>query len=180
MRTEKAMIRGMVRSATDPGKVHPSEARLGRRAEPVLCQMCGALLHGRRWQSPSTSRASSDLLSRARWQTCPACEQQRQEQYLGRIVARGPLLASDGAAIRRRIQNVARRAEFTNVQHRVVSIEERDGALEILTTSQKLAHRIAHELKKAFGGRVTYAWLDDGCLEARWSASAATQPSKAR
>lgn len=41
----------------------------------------------------------------------------------------------------------------------------------LLTTSQKLAHRIAHELEKAFGGRTTYAWLDDGCLEARWRAS---------
>ena len=31
-------------------------------------------------------------------------------------------------------------------------------ALEVLTTSQKLAHRIATELRKAFGGRTTYAW----------------------
>jgi len=30
--------------------------------------------------------------------------------------------------------------------------------LEILTTSQKLAHRIAHELAKAFGGRAKYQW----------------------
>jgi hypothetical protein len=34
----------------------------------------------------------------------------------------------------------------------------------VLTTSQKLAHRLAHELKKAFGGGVTYAWSDDGSL----------------
>lgn len=173
MRTGKGMIRATVRSGSASGKVHASEERLGRRAEPTLCQMCGALLQGRRWQSPGTIRASADLLSRAAWQTCPACEQQREEQYLGRIRARGPLIASDGLAIRRRIRNVAQRAEFTNVQHRVVSIEERGGALEILTTSQKLAHRITHELEKAFGGRATYGWLDDGCLEARWSTPAA-------
>lgn len=42
----------------------------------------------------------------------------------------------------------------------------RDGTtLEMLTTSQKFAHRIAHELKKAFGGKTSYAWSDrDGPL----------------
>jgi NMD protein affecting ribosome stability and mRNA decay len=134
----------------------------------VLCQVCGALLQRRRWQRPGAVKATSDLLARAAWQTCPACEQQRKEEYLGRIVVRGTLLASAGSAIKRRIQNVAKRAEFSNVQHRIVSIEERNGAVEILTTSQKLAHRIASELTKAFGGRAMYTWLDDGCLEARW------------
>jgi hypothetical protein len=46
----------------------------------------------------------------------------------------------------------------------------RDGAeLEVLTTSQKLAHRIVNELKKAFRGRATYDWSDrDGALYATW------------
>jgi hypothetical protein len=38
----------------------------------------------------------------------------------------------------------------------------------VLTTSQKLAHRLAHELKKALGGRVAYNWSDDGTLFATW------------
>lgn len=40
---------------------------------------------------------------------------------------------------------------------------------EVLTTSQKLAHRIVHELKKAFRGQAGYAWSDrDGSLLATW------------
>jgi hypothetical protein len=59
----------------------------------------------------------------------------------------------------------------------VVSIERRpEGGLEILTTSQKLAHRIVHELKKAFGGRAVYRWADDGHLDARWSPRTAVRP----
>jgi hypothetical protein len=38
----------------------------------------------------------------------------------------------------------------------------------MLTTSQKLAHRTARELRKAFGGRTTYTWADDGLLTATW------------
>lgn len=172
MKTDKAMIRSLVRSGTATGKAHPSEARLGRRAEPVLCQGCGALLHGRRWQRPGAVKATASMLAKATWQTCPACEQQMREQYVGRVVARGAFVQKGTAAIRRRVRNVAKRAEFTNPQHRLVSVEQHDDALEILTTSQKLAHRIAHELEKAFGGRATYAWRDDGCLEARWRAAA--------
>ena len=41
--------------------------------------------------------------------------------------------------------------------------------LEVLTTSQKLAHRIVHELRKAFRGRAYYIWsADDGSLLATW------------
>ena len=47
--------------------------------------------------------------------------------------------------------------------HALNVLEYRD-ALEVLTTSQKLAHRIVHELKKLLGGKATYAWSDDGSL----------------
>jgi prepilin-type processing-associated H-X9-DG protein len=45
--------------------------------------------------------------------------------------------------------------------------------LEVLTTSQKLAHRIAHELAKAFGGRANYQWADgEAGLLATWQSEA--------
>jgi hypothetical protein len=40
-------------------------------------------------------------------------------------------------------------------QHRVLEIREADGGIEVCTTSQKVAHRIAHE-PKAFGGHARY------------------------
>jgi len=69
----------------------------------------------------------------------------------------------------RRIENVAKRAAYTQPERRIVSLGWEGKTLEVLTTSQKLAHRIARELKKAFGGRTTYAWSDrDGTLSATW------------
>ena len=46
----------------------------------------------------------------------------------------------------------------------------RSGPLfEVLTTSQKLAHRIVYELRKAFRGRASYGWsAGDGSLLATW------------
>ena len=62
----------------------------------------------------------------------------------------------------------------------MVSVERRKDILEVLTTSQKLAHRIARELKKAFGGRTSYVWSDDRTLLASWQPreSPATKPTK--
>jgi hypothetical protein len=69
------------------------------------------------------------------------------------------------------MENVARHGLKTQPERRIVSIDaiKSDGdALEVLTTSQKLTHRIAHELKKVFGGRTSYNWSDDGTLYATW------------
>ena len=171
MKQGKGVIRKLNRSATASGKLHPAELRRGREAEPTMCERCGATLTRRVWHRPSQAKPTHAFFERVSWAICPACTQVEREEYLGRITIDGDVVRSDGDAIRRRIHNVAERAEYTQVEHRVVSLDEVDGKLVVLTTSQKLAHRIVHELKKAFGGRASYQWLDDGCLEARWSAT---------
>jgi len=84
---------------------------------------------------------------------------------------RGPLSAEMLERIRARIANVGRRAESNQPERRIVSAEWDGSTLEVLTTSQKLAHRIARELEKEFGGRATYQWKDeDGMLLTVWKA----------
>lgn len=161
----KALIRSSNRSSAATGKVAPAERAVGRFAEPTVCNRCGAVLSGRTWrQRPITTT----LLARARWRQCPACTATQRGEYCGRVVIRGAFAEAASAAIRQRIQNVAARAQHTQPQRRVVSMRrERDG-LEVLTTSQKLAHRIVRELKKTFRGRARYQWSDDGTLFAVW------------
>jgi hypothetical protein len=80
---------------------------------------------------------------------------------------RGAFAAAHEDLIRRRIANVAARAASSQPERRISSIERGD-VLDVITTSQKLAHRTVHELKKLFRGRATYAWSDDGALFATW------------
>jgi hypothetical protein len=90
-------------------------------------------------------------------------------EYFGRVRTTGSLDPAQVAAVRRRIENVERRAEYTQPERRIVRVERTDSGLEIVTTSQKLAHRIARELEKAFGGRARFAWTGpEGSLEAIW------------
>jgi hypothetical protein len=89
---------------------------------------------------------------------CPACLQIQDGRYFGRVLVHGDLARTDPDAIRRRIANVAARARFTQPERRVVSVRQDGEGLEVLTTSEKLAHRIVRELEKAFGGRASYVW----------------------
>jgi NMD protein affecting ribosome stability and mRNA decay len=87
------------------------------------------------------------------------------------VLAKGVTDGRRLSAIERRIANVAERAGFTQPQRAIVSVERTASGLDVRTTSQKLAHRIVHELKKAFGGRARYVWDGgDGSLLATWSA----------
>ena len=179
MKHGKAVIRSLAHQSTGDRKLHPAERRTGRASEPTLCERCGAVLVRRVWRRGTDLKPSHAVLEGATWSVCPACVQVASEEYMGRVTLDGDLVRSDAAALRRRIANVAARAEYTQVERRVVSIDRTpDGKLVVLTTSQKLAHRIVHELKKAFGGRATYRWSDDGSLEARLAFGVAEKPKK--
>lgn len=160
----KGPVRAGNRKGVESGRSHPAERRIGRSAEPAACEHCGAVLRNRTWRRGG--RLPAATLDAARWVICPACRQQEEQIYVGRVLVE---LAPDAdvEAMRARVRNVATRAAGKQPQRRLISMERRGRVLEILTTSQKLAHRVAKELSKAFGGRASYGWSDDGSLLAR-------------
>lgn len=136
--------------------------------EPTICGSCDAVYVRKTWRR-SLKREGRALLQGAARATCPACLQVGEGRGYGRISLRGEWLAEHEDEVRRRIANVEARARFTQPERRLVRIRRQGGELSVTTTSQKLAHRVVHELEKAFGGRVTYSWSDrDGSLAATW------------
>ncbi len=63
---------------------------------------------------------------------------------------------------------MAEHAQLTQPERRPVSAAHDGNVLEVLTTSQKLAHRVVRELQQAFRGRASYEWSDGGSLFAVW------------
>jgi NMD protein affecting ribosome stability and mRNA decay len=174
----KGLIRSLNRQGTRSEK-SPTPGITRRTPGPILCPHCAALFARKTWRHDH--KVTFGLLDRASWRACPACRQTRGSEGFGKVVLRGDLVTSDEDAIRRRIQNVAARASYTQPERRLVTIERAGDELEVLTTSQKLAHRVARELKKAFGGRTTYAWSDvDGSLVATWEGRRTTQAARTR
>jgi NMD protein affecting ribosome stability and mRNA decay len=161
--------KGLIRSLNRRGVRSDRTPPVGRKAQPAegtVCERCGAVFSRRTWRRRPLTHAR---LASAVWAVCPGCAQAAEGQYFGRVLVRGrwPLAHED--AVRRRIANVAARAGVTQPERRLVSIARGRQGLEVLTTSQKLAHRIVHELKKAFRGRAVYTWSHgDGSLLAVW------------
>lgn len=164
----KGLLRATARagSASDRG---PAAARNRRGPrEQTICRGCGVVFSHKTWRL-SAHRLEHAEQDGAVWGSCPACLAVTSGQAFGRVRLEGSYVAGHETEIRRRIDNVAERAAFTQPERRLLDVVWRGAALEIVTTSQKLAHRIARELAKAFKGTVTYHWSDaDGRLLATW------------
>lgn len=140
--------------------------------QPTMCERCGAVYEKKTWRAGERTRRTS--LVGVGWTLCPACAQVPDQEYFGRLRVTVPLDPERELEVRRRIWNVERRARYTQPERRTVLIERTRSGLEILTTSQKLAHRMARELEKAYGGRAHYTWTDrEGVLDATWEPPAA-------
>jgi hypothetical protein len=185
----RGLIRSLNRSSVRDDKSPQVVRKTAKLKEPTVCARCGAVFLHKTWRH--NHRLTDDLLERRQWGFCPACDQVSRLEGQGRLIIRGNGLAPNRKLIRTRIENVAGRAMATQPERRIVSIDtiesKDEAALEVLTTSQKLTHRIAHELKKLFGGRTAYNWSDDGTLFAIWEierparkAKKATQRRKGR
>jgi len=171
----RSLNRSFARDDTSPQVVRKTKTP----SEPTICARCGSVFLRRTWRHDH--HLTDEMLERRKWGFCPACEQVSRLEAQGRLIIRGSSVAGKRNLIRSRIENVARHGMKTQPERRIVSIDtiESDGdALEVLTTSQKLAHRIAHELKKVLGGRTSYSWSDDGTLFATWELEPATAKGK--
>jgi len=171
-RSKAGVLRGAKRRAQDrrgikDEKGSPASRRSVRYREPTVCDRCGAVYVRKTWRFDHP--VTSEMLDSVHWDLCPPCTQKRTGIAYGRVVVTGAFALEHEDEIRRRIANVAARARFTQPERRTLTVERDGKAIDILTTSQKLAHRIVKELKKLFGGRARYAWDSrDGSLYATW------------
>ncbi len=155
------MNKGLVRSLDRRGArsdKSPPVAQKQTFSDPAICDRCGAVYTGKSWRRGP--RLAREVIDKAPWVTCPGCAQAAAGEYHGRVL----IAVGDSAnveAVSARIANVERRAQFTQPERRIVSTNWDGKTLEVLTTSQKLAHRVAREVEKAFGGRAHFSWSDD-------------------
>jgi hypothetical protein len=153
----KGLIRSMDRRGSRSDK-SPPVARKQKFCDPSICDHCGAVYSAKSWRRGR--QLAREVIDKAQWVKCPGCAQAAAGEYHGQVL----ITVGDGAkheAILARIANVDRRAQITQPERQVVATNWNGATLEVLTTSQKLAHRIAVEVEKAFGGGAHFSWSDD-------------------
>ena len=170
-KSEKGIIRSLDRKGSKSKKGAPVAAKRQRPEaalqDPSVCERCGAVYAARKWRR--AGKVSHETLARAAYIVCPACAEKKSGIAYGKLVASGDFVRENLDVLRRRMANVERRAGYTQPERRILSADFDGEKLEVLTTSQRLAHRIAHEFEKLFGGKVRYNWSpNDGSLYATW------------
>src|SRR5215469_10307674 len=156
-RGTRALIRSLDRRGTR-SDMSPPVARKQTFRDPSICDRCGAVYSAKVWRRGR--RLDSLMMDKAAWVICPGCAQAASGEYHGRVLIEAPD-DTKRDAILARITNVERRAQATQPERKIVSNEWNANTLEVLTTSQKLAHRIAREVEKAFRGKARFSWSDD-------------------
>lgn len=139
-------------------------------AGTIICPVCHSISDGKHWRVNEKEYQRLRQDPRVRIQLCPADERIQRQMFDGEIVVRGNWLAEHKEEVLNLVRNEEKRARDTNPMSRLASVQERDGYLYILTTSQSLARRIGAGLKSAFKGRLTIQRLPyESFTRVRWA-----------
>ena len=138
--------------------------------EVAVCQGCRAVFRRRHWTLDEALYARATAGAGARQTTCPACHKVRDGYFGGEVtLAAGPFLSRHKEEILNLIRNEEGRAKGLNPLERIIALSEKNGAVVVTTTNEKLAQRIGRELRKAYQGRSVFHWSEDTkCLRVKW------------
>ena len=156
---EISMNKGLVRSMDRRGSGRTRARQSPKSKSSAIRRFAIDAARCIREKLAARPRLAREVIDKAPWVTCPGCAQTAAGEYHGRVL----IAVGDSATSRpfRPGSPTSRtRAVYTA---RAASSRDQPGweDLEILTTSQKLAHRIAREVEKAFGGSSHFSWSDD-------------------
>ena len=124
------------------------------------CKKCGAVYHSKRW-TLGTKPIESLTGKKALTVLCPACQKIRDNFAGGYITIRGDFLKEHRDEILNLIRNKELVAMRYNPLDRIIEIKAGPGAIDVTTTTEKLAQRIGQMMKKSYGGTVAYKWSGD-------------------
>lgn len=147
-------------SASFP-KPKKEEREFGKSKKGVIaCKKCNALLWQGSWHHRSQVKPKIRKNKQNGFTICPACKMIKNKMYEGELV-----IENINPKIKNLILNTIRnkgKNEFkSDSQDRIISInnDEFNGRINILTTENQLALRIARKIKKSFNGsmKVVYS-----------------------
>lgn len=128
--------------------------------ENAACKVCGAVWRSKRWSLPDTAA----MRAKSAATTCPACKKVRDRFPQGFVTIQGTFAVEHKEEILNLLRNKETRALHINALERIMDIKESGNAIEVSTTTDKLAQRIGRMLHKAYRGEVEYKWSSDDKL----------------
>ncbi len=152
---------------------HESNASLAssRSGTPAYCDKCGAIYTEKHWVA---RHFAHDSLKHSHWRplkrtTCPACTQIREGIVGGYFVLTGKFLVKHRDEINGLITNEEHEAYRDNPLSRIMERRDDNGELIVETTTEHLAQRLGHAVKKAYDGEIEYDFSHENkVLRVHW------------
>ena len=137
-------------------------------SERVACYLCHHLYHVKYWQRDcdlSWGRLSTALIGLT---ICPACRK-ITEHVPGTLRLRGAFLGTHKDEVLHLIRREVARAQERNPLECIISSKEQGDAVEIQTTSKRLARNIGMKIHRIYGRDAIDQWSHgDHCMIVTW------------
>jgi len=131
----------------------PYKARL-KLPEPTVCPNCGAVFHGGRWcWAARPAQAHEEL--------CQACRRTRDHFPAGELTITGDFVTRHKEEILHLMRHQEEQEKAEHPLHRIMNIEEQDGAFVVQTTDIHLPRRIGEALHHAYRGELDFHYDED-------------------
>lgn len=142
---------------------------MGGRKEAVMCRVCHAIYHHKRWYQEGKIILSKAQKTKVEMIICPACRKIQDRFPGGVITLTGDFLKSHKDQILHLVRHQETRAKGINPLERIIVIKDRRDRVEIQTTNERLAQRIGREIQRAYKGDAKYHWSrDDKFIRVDW------------
>jgi hypothetical protein len=144
-------------------RVHdPYKTRL-KLPEPTVCPQCGAVFHDGRWQwAPRPDGAHEEL--------CQACHRINDRYPAGEVAISGAFARQHKDEILHLARHQEELEKSEHPLHRIMEVEEHNGAVVIRTTDIHLPRRIGEALEHAYHGELDFHYEEEEYrIRVRWS-----------
>jgi hypothetical protein len=139
--------------------------------EHTLCPVCNAIYHKKRWvfdpKLLKELKKNKDFITHI----CPADKKIKDKYAMGKVYLSGAFIDEHTDEIIKVIKNEEKKAKENNPLDRLISLQKQDGSIYAETTSDALAMRIGHHLKKSYKGSSEEFKFRQGdkFVEIRWT-----------
>lgn len=134
-------------------KSKKEESEFGKSKKGVIiCKKCNAMLWQGSWRHESKIKRNIKKNKHNGFSTCPACKMIEDNMYEGELIIQN-VNPEMKKYIINAIKNKGEKGFKNDSQDRVISVNDNhNGKMNIFTTENQLALKIARKIKKSFNG----------------------------
>lgn len=120
--------------------------------EPAVCPVCHVIYHKKRWVWDDKRLKEVKTDKNVHYVKCPACRKIEDKFALGKVYLTGSFVQEHFEELISLVKSAEKHGMDENPLERLIKLEKTKDGIYAETTSDALAMRIGHHLKRAYKG----------------------------